>query len=244
MAAVRRLSNPPIAEAVIAISAHLPRPMSDDVNLKEILPQDFREAYPKASKLQEGTVQVQMAPDAAPPLVHRAFGGFRLETNDGKRIATFRNEHFLFSFANGYSSWEEFVAAARIAWGHYRSVAAPALVHRVGLRYINRCKLPVPSDSREYLTAGPRLPEELELDIPSFFSQVGVDVPGAKALVTQFLEHAVGQTNVIIDVDVSQVDLTLDPGSPDIWTKLDTFREWKNKLFFAHVTDKLLEPYL
>lgn len=248
MAEVRPLAKPPIAEAVIAFGLHFPSPLVDE-SPREKISAAFRQNFPKAHKAQQRHVSLLVVPDErgdpSPQVQNSArFNGWRFEAENGSRVVTYTAEHFGFSFVNNYSGWDQFIQAAKDAWSEMKVVVKPAVVHRIGLRYINKAELKLPADSRDYLCAGPRLPEDLNLDTSNFLSQMEVQLPiQAKAVIVQLLEHRLDGSSVVIDIDVSQDGLTLDPDSTECWERLAAFRDWKNKIFFSHVTEKLLEPY-
>lgn len=249
MVAVRRLGSPPIAEAVINLAWRLAAPITEDFESR--LPPDFKAKYPVTHKLQVNALQVSFEACAAgeqpqPKTSHgSAFGGYRFESQDGQRVAILTGDSLILSHMKVYSSWENLLADAQEAWRALAPLAEAGTVHRLGLRYINRLALPLPADSKEFLPAGPVLPDELELGMTGFLSHVAVELPiDAQATVLQTLQHDVeGSTSVVIDVDIFRTGLSLPPEGQEIWERLGTFRDWKNRIFFAHVTEKLLEPY-
>jgi len=209
------------------------------------IPAAFKAMFPTAAEVRRNELSVQLpsSGEATTTQVDRLHG-FRFEAAGGRSVVLFEHRQFVFSQVGHYESWESLITGAKQAWEAFADVAQPVEIGRVGLRYINKCKLKLPAESDELLTAGPRLPDELDLGISAFVSQLTVGLPiDASANVTQVLQHEADASYAIIDVDVFRSGLSLEPGSDEPWTKLESFREWKNKLFFSLVTDKLLEQY-
>jgi len=217
----------------------------DEESLKR-LPADFKAKFSVVEKVLQNEVRFELPPKSGNVTTTQTdrLHGFRFEAAGGRSVVLFEQMQFVVSHVGHYESWESLIAEAKQAWEAFRAVAQPIEIGRVGLRYINKCKLQLPAESNELLTAGPSLPEELDLNISAFLSQVTVPLPiDATANVTQVLQHEVDSSYAIIDVDVFRQGLALDPGSDEPWTKLESFREWKNRLFFSLVTNKLLEQY-
>lgn len=244
MAAIRHLDRPPIAEAVINFQVQVPGRF-DKQGLNKV-PPAFKDFFPVAKQIRKNQFAFQL--DQGVP---RAEGiktqvdetGFRFENGDGSRVAIFDwSGSFIYSQVNGYQSWEALISEAKSAWEVFKSIVAPTVVTRIGLRYINKCQFDLPADSTDLLNAAPTLPASLGVETTGFFSQVSVELPvGASANVTQMLQHEPKASFVIIDVDVYKQGISLDPATEAIWDVLVPWREWKNKIFFSLVTEKLLE---
>ena len=246
MTEIRQLTNPPIAEAVIAMGVNPSGPLKNG-EASELFSADFIKSMPKALKMENRQFAINAGPGEQESSVqhHKFFDGYRFESDDGSNVAVLGTTQALFSVAKNYKDWNQLQSFAKENWDVYRSFANPVSVNRIGPRYINRCEIALPSEIEEYLTAGPRLPNELGLGIPSFFSQVQVRVDEhTEAIVIQMLEQTPTSSNIILDVDVFRAGLDIQTDSTEIWDILGNLREWKNKLFFSHVTEKLLEPYL
>lgn len=242
MVAVRRLARPPIAEAVVNFQVQLRSPL--DQELPTRLSAEFNAKFPNASQLRRNELSLQFSKAGAKARQDDQLTGFRFENTSGTLVTVFDHQQFVFSHVNRYQGWETLIQDARSAWESYQSAATPTEVTRIGLRYINKCRLELPADSRELLTTSPTFPEELGLDIGSFLSQITTQLPcDALANVLQLLQHEADASYAIIDVDVYRPGLAMPPDSEDLWNSLDAFREWKNKIFFSLVTEKLLEPY-
>jgi len=126
----------------------------------------------------------------------------------------------------------------------------PQEVNRVAVRYINEMELPLPlADFKEYLSAPPEVPAGLPQTLSGFFQRVVMadTVKDRMAAVSQAFEgvqatETADKITVFLDIDAfSQVSMSAD--SQEVWDKLDELREFKNNIFFEHLTDKTLELF-
>jgi uncharacterized protein (TIGR04255 family) len=111
----------------------------------------------------------------------------------------------------------------------------------VALRYINVIQFPIQRvDLDEYLPAAPRVPPELPQVVAGFISRVVLPIPedGLTAYVTLASDEVQQPTSsVILDIDVfSQANL--QPSWEAVAPVFEKIREWKNRIFFAHVNEK------
>ena len=68
--------------------------------------------------------------------------GFQFRSADGLDIAQFRVDGFIYNRLKPYTSWDAIFPRATDLWEAYRRVAAPQMVTRLALRYLNRIDLP------------------------------------------------------------------------------------------------------
>ncbi len=78
-----------------------------------------------------------------------------------------------------YSSWDEFLPKVKTVYDAYRSVVQPTRLERLGLRCINKIKLPSPTELEDFFEftpfRGKRLRESLAENFVSFI--VGLQIP-------------------------------------------------------------------
>ncbi len=167
--------------------------------------------------------------------------GYVLRSSDQLNVAQFRTDGFTFSRLRPYTRWEEVFPQALELWNLYVEAASPGLVTRIATRYINHIRIPGQSvDFDDYLTAGPKVPSELPQTIGGFLIRIVLLNPetGVAANVIQALERAADPrfTTVILDIDAYRVK----EWKPDDATMVKTFallREFKNRIFFNHITE-------
>jgi uncharacterized protein (TIGR04255 family) len=149
---------------------------------------------------------------------------------------------FTFSRLAPYEAWEPFRAEARRLWNVYREATQPEEITRIAVRYINRLDFPLPfGDFKEYLRATPEIPPELPQLLAGYFFQFFLpqeDV-GAMLALTQGLVAPVlpDHASVVLDIDLfRENDVPADENM--LWDLLERFREKKDAVFEACITEK------
>lgn len=120
----------------------------------------------------------------------------------------------------------------------------------MAVRFINLLPLPVPFDDfSEYLTAAPNVPPNLPQGLSAFLQRVVIVDPAQnrKAIVTQALEESeisvqTGTVGIFLDIDTFRV-ARVDSPNPEVWAVLDQLRDFKNAIFFDHITEKTAELF-
>ena len=245
MAQERHLPNAPIREALVDIAVKLP----DDVDVEVLqgLADQISADYPQVNKFMEAEFQFRSKDLSTTPVAHRPVG-VRCSNTVGNRIVQFRLNGFTYNWLRPYSNWPELRAVSETHWRMYSDRVRPLVITRLALRYINDITLPLPfGDFAEYLTADPKIPSELPQTLSHFLTRVGLSdqAAGMGAVVTQVYEGVVNETHVtiIMDIDASQqVNLEFDRRE-EIWPILDKLRQFKNKIFFASLTEKAVRLF-
>lgn len=247
MARKRHLPNAPITEALIDLRVR-PR--------EELVPDQLRDAsdrlramYPTVEEKKIFEAQISLGAGAG--RLRQDSGeiyGYFFRTTDGTQVAQFRKDGFTFSRLQPYTEWAHVRAQAADAWAEYVEVAAPQLVTRVAVRYINHLPLPLPiHDFEEYLLAPPRIPEGAPEGLTGFLSRITGRYPSnVVANVTQTLEPSpasIEHVVVLLDIDVFKPETDFDPGDPSVWNLLDHLREVKNDIFFGSITEHTAERF-
>lgn len=247
MVSPRRLKAPPIVEAVIDFRVRLRAPLAGAALAS--VSAEFKEQFPSCMLMKQHAFALTIAVGDEPnqSSTSETQPGVRFDSAAKDRVAIFTVDGFTFSRVNGYSDWSMLKADAMAAWAEYSRLANPLEIVRVGLRYINRFEFQSPIELNDFFTAAPTLPPELPQVIGPFHSRVVfplVDGIGEGSL-THVLTPSMGsEIHVILDIDVYQENTNYDANSMNAWDLLDKFREQKNKIFFASVTNKALEKYL
>lgn len=169
--------------------------------------------------------------------------GYIFTSADGKQIFQTKIDGFTFNRLKPYDKWETFRDEAYRLWQLYRNLISPEIV-RVALRYINKFDIPLPMrDFNEYLIAAPVVPEELPQGVSSFLTRVVIPDPetDASAIITQAFEQIVNPKSIpiIFDIDIFKQKEVIS--EEDAWQTLDKLRHFKNRVFFASITEKTKE---
>lgn len=190
----------------------------------------------------------------APPTTQssQSVVGRRLELDDGLYVLQCRVQGFTLSRLTPYGEWSDLEGETKRLWSGFLGVVGRLTVTRIAVRYINELKLPMPIlDFGTYLTCPPKIPEGLPQGVISFLSRVVIpdEANGSVSVVTQALEgppnegSGASTITVVLDIDVFRQTRLDSLRTEDVWSCLATLREQKNRMFFAHLTEKTVEMY-
>lgn len=242
--------NPPILEAVLDIRVTLP----DTVDLAQLA--TFQQGVLDRFPTQEPQTTVQFGfeaqPGQAPSLQVPVSDtvGYRLASEDGKRMIQVQRTGFAYSRVGNYETWDNFAQEARELWQHYLEVASPEVVTRLGLRYINRIPMPLgekPTDFKDYLLTTPEVARGVPQELLTYFMRLTIpsDDHTLLANITQVMEPMVPEVNIlplIFDIDAFKQQV-FEPRSEAIWDTFAALREFKNQIFYKSITEKTKELF-
>lgn len=168
--------------------------------------------------------------------------GTILRSVDEKWVVQFRLDGFTVSRLQPYGTWDELKGRASLLWTKYSEAVRPTKTTRIASRFINRVQLPIgePFEST-FLTnfvLGPKLPQM----VGGYLLRIVVPFEEHEsiAIITQSLE--VNTTECILDLDTFS-EHPQGISESDLWNKLETLREIKNRLFFGSFTEAALERF-
>ena len=236
------LTHAPIAEAVLDL--RVLRREGIDANqfsgLAATLGPEYGQSAPMHSI--EARFGIERGRPVGPTQVQEAVGW--VYQTDGA-IVQFRVDGFTFSKIEPYTSWEQVFREADRLWRIYVQIARPLEISRVAVRYINRLRLPGPSELRLYLEAPPVLPPPIPQAVREFLTRVVVDDGNdASAILIQALEASLDPATVplLLDIDAFR-EVSLPPDDPSVAGIFEQLRRLKNDIFFASVTERTVEMY-
>ena len=239
----RHYSRAPITEAIIEIQCELP-PATAMLNLLSVH-ERIKPDYPE--RAEQHAFQAQFTIGSGPSATQSVIG-YRLASQDGKRIVQVRPNTFAFSQLAPYDKWETVRAEALRLWEIYRETVSPVRITRVGVRYINRVDVPsqLPGggiDLDDYFQTAPRIAPSLPQTMTNYFMriQLPLEETGASAVITQtgVPPPSPGLVSTVLDIDVFIEGGNLDEGSA--WNRIDFLRHQKNRFFEACITDRVRE---
>lgn len=226
------LPQAPVVEAVIQWIARAGTPFPSEEAHRQLA--DLLPDYPTCQKQQEMQIGAQFGLDTPATEAGRDVRpGFRLTSQDSRRVAQFTRDGLIFSRMAPYQKWEVLQEEAIRLWKTYQQLADPSEIQRLGVRFINRIPLIDPADVGKYLATPPKSLEPLGLPRISFFDQSLHSVPDEPLLINaQTVLQPLPNAGLIVDIDVSATQ----PFSPEDRTVLDylcKMRWLKNKAFFS-----------
>ncbi|MGH9906487.1 MAG: TIGR04255 family protein [Pyrinomonadaceae bacterium] len=164
-------------------------------------------------------------------------------TADGLQVAQFQADGFIFSRLAPYLNWDSLQAEALRLWDIYRQIAAPSVITRIGVRFINRLSVEGGKPFEDYLVDPPKSPGDLQANIMGYLSQSTFQVPEHPYFINlaQTLDVRTDGSGlgIILDIDVYT---TQEPAADaDLTVRLQEMRWLKNKIFFSSLTKKIFK---
>ncbi|WP_008319189.1 TIGR04255 family protein [Leptolyngbya sp. PCC 6406] len=241
------LQAPPSIEAVIHWQTHAGKKLEPEA-LKAELIQRLPD-YPNLQTQHDVQIGATGAPDGSSEIFHRAqWSGFRLQDEQNRHVAQFTLNGVTFSRLEPYEEWATFQTEALRFWNIFLELAAPTIIQRLGVRYINRIPLAVGEQPSKYLSTVPTPPPGLDLATESFFHQDTYPVPGypysinwVRTIQPTGADPADGRA-LIVDIDVFTHEL-LQLDQDTLAQRLQEMRWLKNKVFFNCMTPHALERF-
>lgn len=238
-------ARPPITEAVL------------ELRLKQDLGRDTVEAISRRRKSEYPVVEpqevVSIVVDGASRTASakgQTWLGQKLSSGDRANALLMQEKSFACIRLAPYVGWETFRDRAAADWAEFRRVAGPAEVSRIGIRYINRLDVPLPSaptppaiDVRHYLNLWPNSPNLG----PNIQPMTGYTIQVSRALgvdgchinlaSTSVPSPLVAHASFLLDLDVYR-ETDLPRRDDALWAIIEKMRHHKNAIFEACITDR------
>lgn len=240
----QHLPQAPIVEAVIDIRARSTVAFNEESLRPGV--ETALTGYQFLDSHQELQHEVKLVDGQAPTQIMRFdWKGLRFQSDDKKHIAQFNHDGFVFSRLEPYQDWPQLHGEAMKLWEIYLELAKPVAIDRLGLRFINRIKLPIGElQFEDYMTSAPQPPQGLDLPFAGFMHQntlVVLNQPYiiniVKTIQPPSVDEGLGAA-LILDIDVMATQgYELDDGA-ELRRHLLAMRWLKNKAFFGSITDK------
>ncbi|PHJ63603.1 hypothetical protein VF14_12290 [Nostoc linckia z18] len=242
MQAGKHYSRAPITEALIDIQVQLPEEVKLDV-LAQVY-SSIQTEYPKREEML--VFQGQMIAGASVgATASQSQIGYRTFSNDQKQILQVRLDGFTFSRLAPYDCWETFRDEAKRLWSIYQSLANPAAITRLAVRYINRLDIPLPvSDLNNYLRTFPEVSSDLPQGLSGYFMQL--QIPQEKLATMLVLNQALVPPptpdfiSILLDLDLF-LERDIPKDGIELWEVVEQMHEQKNKAFEACITEHTRE---
>lgn len=240
-----QLAHAPIVEAVIHWRGRCQPGIAEGAlrdHLQAALPD-----YPASRRLQQLHGKLDLGPDAVAHPPTAQWLGLRLDSRDGRYIAQFTRDGFVFSRLAPYENWSRFAGEALRLWRVHAEALGVREIERLGVRFINRIAPAAPFDLAGVLRMPPAAPQALSLPIEDFLHRDTFCVPHTPYRVSiiqasQPPTPADGRPGLIVDVDAFAAG-AMDVEEATIREHLENLRWLKNKAFYALLTDEAVERF-
>ena len=241
------LANAPVHEAVIHWRARSEKPLVPQEllgKLSEKLPD-----YPTISPQHELEMQFSSGPEGSSHSQKAHWKGFRFESKEKKHVAHFSGNGFAFSRLKQYDDWNQFTGEAIRLWEIYVELAKPIEIERLGIRFINMLEVSSADELTDLLTNPPKSPTELNLPVQNFVHQTSYAIPDQpySLNVVQMIQPSGNSPsdslNLILDFDVSTVELPVAADDSQMMERLEDMRWIKNKAFQSYMTKEAIKSF-
>jgi uncharacterized protein (TIGR04255 family) len=229
----------PITEALIDIRVTL----ADGTSVTDLARVDIGEEMGYPQRRNRFAIEGQIAiGEQVGTAASQRHVGYDFVSSDERQIVQIRSDGFTFSRLAPYDRWETFREEAYRLWKLYRAVAEPLSIGRVAVRYINRLDLPLPMDDfKDYLRTVPEVSPDLPQGLSGYLMQLAIpqeDI-GALVLLNEALLPPPGpdKASVLLDIDLFR-EMETSVEDEELWGMLDQFRDRKNQVFEACVTER------
>lgn len=229
----------PITEALIDIRVALP----DETTVADLARVEVGEEVGYPQRRNRFAIEGQIAiGEQIGTTARQMHVGYDFVSGDERQTVQVRLDGFTFSRLAPYDRWETFREEAHRLWKLYRAVANPISVTRVAVRYINRLDLPVPMDDfKDYLRTVPEVSPDLSQELSGLLMQLAIPQEDIGALL--LLNEALlpppnpDTASILLDIDLFR-ELETSVEEEELWRLLDQFRDRKNKVFEACITER------
>lgn len=243
-AAIKQLKNPPITEAIFAIS------------FKEALSQEklllFSETdYVKSNYPTNNpslVVEFSQKEKQDPKISHKS-EGYLLKGKKGfDRAIQVMPTMLSYHNFNKYAGWDELYKELKEVWAIFFTTVARTRISQLSVRYLNQIPIDLPMESgfAEYIQLLPQVPGGIRSDINNFFIQINVpnEDNDLEGIVTEtIIDQSKEKIKVLIDLSVvKKGDFECD--SREIWDSFTKIRDFKDTLFFNCITEKTEQKFI
>jgi uncharacterized protein (TIGR04255 family) len=234
------LPRAPIVEAVIHWTARATADLEPEAlktSLRAMVPH-----YPNVADIRRLEFHAKLSEGKVTHAHGDDWEGLRLTSKDGRYVAQLMRNGVALSRLEPYQDWDRFSAEALKIWGTYTDLAAPSMVTRLGVRFINRLNLSQTSGLGSVLKSPPRRLESLGLPISDFLYQSTHEVPGEpyQVKVIDTIQATESGSALIIDIDASTTRECDVGDTAVLMGHLERLHCLKNKAFFNLVTEEAI----
>lgn len=243
--------NAPIIEAVVDIDCDLP-PNLDMAELKERAGEALLERYPTFRQQfiqkhvfskENGEAKPQIQSSEGP-------GAMQFLAEDELQLIQFRPNGFSFNRLAPYLSLDDYLPEIEWAWSVFCELSQPVLIRKIGIRMINRIRLPLADGKLQfaaYLKIPPQLPETgLSLSFLGLLEQhMAIDAKtGNRVNIVKTTEAPEeGFLPLILDIEAFWPCKEPPQEWVEILSRLEALRNLKNRIFRATLTETCLNLF-
>ncbi len=248
MAKPRNLNKAPITEAVIEFQVSLPSTFdySELKNLSDSLRDEYPDITPQ--RFIKGEMRAEAGDKLSGQIRHKGLMGYILKNKNKAEVLQLKADRFTFNKLAPYTKWDDIFPKALKFWKLYKDTCKPENINRLTLRYINHLNIPKSATNlNEYLEALPSIPKNLDATITNFLTRIQIQNHESNfvGIITQTPFLSTVDSNyatIILDLDVVKEFDRLNPeNEANIKQTFEQLREFRTKIFFESISEKMVE---
>jgi len=144
-----------------------------------------------------------------------------------------------------YESWEPFRDEAKRLWNLYRSLTGVHPIKLYSVRYINRLEIPAGQELSEFFQTYPEVSKGLPQILSGYLMRLEIPLGGISEGKLVLHEHLVQSdtkdtVSVMLDNEF-QFPVGDGTGDADLWERIESVRELKNRTFVDCLTSRMQE---
>lgn len=232
----------PIIEAVIALDCDL-APGNHALTPEMFCEAGIDKNYTENQQIEVTLRRFQADGSNAEHHTAKTNHGVEFRHRDKRQICRFRTDGFSFHRLEPYTSFDDYFPEISRLWSIYCDTAAPVMLTRVSMRYINRIPVPFERDQQisfaKYLKNVPSTLSDYEMTLGGIFQtlRMSCSATGAEVQLTSATEEACEtHVPVVLDIEASLRMKTQPVRLEDLSEKLESLRSLKNKVFRTTLT--------
>lgn len=242
---VKILNNPPIKEAIFAIS--FKERISNEELGKFAQDSKIKELFPVFN---EGRVfEISNRSDSDDPGSNKISAsekqeGFILRDKENKdRLLQVNPTIISYHNFNSYAGWDVMIDELKVIWGIFKD-SVGLKVSQISVRYINHIALPFPLSGglSNYTKLLPQVPKGINSSLNNFFVQINTsnEEKDLIGIITEtILPEHLKRNEIVLLIDVSVVcQKEYNTSNQEIWDSFVKIRKYKDDLFFSCITEE------
>jgi uncharacterized protein (TIGR04255 family) len=240
----KRFKNPPIVEAIIAVTI-APLPESALATLEGLSAEIGILGYTLATPMTSHAVQLAIEKGVSRASNRDELTGYQFFSADRRFAFQALRTGLVFSQLGHYESWELFTGEAKKIWDIYLAAIGEVSLVQYAVRYINKIFVPLGQPTEDYVRLYIEVPPTLPQEIFDPYLRLVFRLSNPPGTLTHqqglLPPEKEGYASTLLDNNFSFSAANMVPAT--LWPAIDAVRDTKDYYFFNMLTDKMKETF-
>ena len=240
----KRFKNPPIVEAIIAVTIQ-PLPESSLPTLANLSADLATLGYALQNTMTQHALSFAIEQGVSRASNRDEVTGYQFSSSNRRFAFQILRTGLIFSQIGHYESWELFTDEAKKIWDIYLGAIGTVSLVQYAVRYVNKIHIPLGEPSEDYIRLHISVPPDLPQAIFNPYLRLAFLLSEPNGVLTHqqgILPHEKdGFASTLLDNEFLYPAHELAPES--LWTAIDLVRTTKDYYFFKMLTDKMKETF-